>query len=63
MLSLPSASVGDKVAASMSVGLAGTRMRGVITAADMVTVYQRNDSRSDVDALSGVLSVTATKTV
>ena len=58
----PGATLGDKVSVSHSVSLGGTRIWGEVTAADTVTVYQRNDTAAPVDVASGVLSATVTKT-
>lgn len=55
------AALGDYVDASMSVALNGTRLWGEVTAADTVTVYQRNDTGANVNLASGTLRVRVRK--
>lgn len=51
------AALGDQVQASMSVALLGTILSGEVTAANTVTVYQRNPTAGAVDVPSGTLTV------
>lgn len=51
------AALGDYAAPSMSIPLNGTHLWAEVTAADTVTVYQRNDTGAPVDLASGVLRV------
>jgi hypothetical protein len=51
------AALGDVVQVSMSVALLGTILSGEVTAANTVTVYQRNPTAGAVDVPSGTLTV------
>jgi hypothetical protein len=55
------AEIGDAALATMSIALSGTRLWAEVTAADTVTVYQRNDTGGTVDLASGTLRVVVTK--
>jgi hypothetical protein len=56
-ITVTGAKIGAMAAASMSVALSGTRLWAEVTAADTVTVYQRNDTGAAVDLASGTLLV------
>lgn len=53
--------LGDYAEASMSVDLAGTALRAYVSAADTVTVVQRNDTGANVNLASGTLRVRVRK--
>lgn len=56
------AALGDHVVGvSMSVDLAGTSLRGYVSAADTVTVYHRNDTGGNVNLASGTLRAVVRK--
>lgn len=55
------AALGDYAEASMSVDLAGTALRAYVSAADTVTVVQRNDTGANVNLASGTLRVRVRK--
>lgn len=55
------AALGDYAEASMSVDLAGTSLRAYVSAADTVTVVQRNDTGANVNLASGTLRVRVRK--
>lgn len=56
-VTLTGATVGDAVTCSFSLVLSGTRMWAEVTAANLVTVYHRNDTGATVDLASGTLTV------
>lgn len=56
-VTLTGATVGDAVTCSFSLVLSGTQMRAEVTAANLVTVYHRNDTGATVDLASGTLTV------
>lgn len=60
-VTMTGAAIGDYAEASMSVALSGTRLWAEVTAADAVTVYQRNDTAGSVDVASGSLKVRVRK--
>lgn len=60
-ITVTGAAVGDFAEASMSVSLSGTRIWAEVTAADTVTIYQRNDTGANVNVVSGVLRVRVRK--
>jgi hypothetical protein len=53
--------VGDRADAWMDVALSGTRLWAEVTAANTVTVYQRNDTGGAVDVVSGNLFASVTR--
>lgn len=55
------AALGDFAEASMSVDLAGTALRAYVSAANTVTVVQRNDTGGAIDLASGTLRVRVRK--
>jgi hypothetical protein len=56
-VTVPGAALGDMTQVSFSLSLAGTRLSSEVTAADTVTVTQRNDTGGAVDLASGTLRV------
>lgn len=55
------AALGDFVEVSMSTPLLGARLWAEVTAANTVTVYQRNDTGASIDLASGTLRVRVKK--
>lgn len=54
-ITLSGAKIGDAIAVSLDQPLLGTRIWGEVTAANLVTVYHRNDTAESVDVASGTL--------
>lgn len=56
-VSISGAAIGDKVQATMDIPLQGTRIWAEVTGANLVTVYQSNNTGATVDLPSGALTI------